>query len=96
MSEASVSAPWRALAVTAQTMRQMDDDFVVYHPLSGATHQLDYLAGRILQLLIQTPATTAQLISALDQEFSIDDQQDFADALQTRLSELAAHSLVAQ
>lgn len=50
---------WRTTA--ALPLRCWDGDYVVYNPLSGDTHFLDIVTGKILEAVIAGPVEQAEL-----------------------------------
>jgi PqqD family protein of HPr-rel-A system len=55
------SPMWRVPHASALRWREWDGEFVVYHELSGDTHRLNAVAGRVLQLLTAEPMTVDML-----------------------------------
>ncbi len=70
MPEAGVmntsSATWRVASDAQLRLRYWDDECVLYHGASGDTHRLPELVGKLLEHLMQTPATIPALSEAID------------------------------
>jgi len=59
-------ALWQIADNAQLKFRFWDDECVLYHGASGDTHRLPELVGRLLQQLLQAPATTAALADSID------------------------------
>jgi PqqD family protein of HPr-rel-A system len=75
-------------------MRSWDDEFVVYHHLSGDTHLLGWAAGQLLTQLQQAPADAVTLSAALATQLGIVPDPQFKIQIETLLTELAALALI--
>jgi len=62
----SPPALWQIADNAQLKFRFWDDECVLYHGASGDTHRLPELVGRLLQQLLQAPATTAALAESIN------------------------------
>lgn len=53
---------WKVTGAAKLHWRCWDGDYVVFNPLSGDTHLLEAVAGRVLMDILASPATTDELI----------------------------------
>lgn len=65
-----------------------DDEYVVYNPVSGDSHLLDYLTGQGLTRLEEKPMTPEQLVEELSASLGIPADEALADYVQRFLNEL--------
>lgn len=85
---------WRAVAASRQTLQSWGDAFVVYHTGSGDTLQLDRVAGRILQCLIEKLHSEAAVISLLADELLVAEDDAFIEYIASRFVELESLSFI--
>jgi len=55
------TAAWQVPVEAKLPLRYWDGDYVVYNPLTGNTHVLDIVAGKVLEIIMAGPATSAEL-----------------------------------
>lgn len=77
----STDSLWRVPPDAGLRLRFWDDECVLLHGASGATHRLPAAVGRLLERLLAAPASVAALSEALDLH---------ADDVAGALSELAS------
>ncbi len=58
-----------------------EDENIVYHPLSGETHQMDVFSVSVLELLIEGQRTEQQLLNDICQLHSIETRSKIHDLL---------------
>ncbi|WP_326533774.1 HPr-rel-A system PqqD family peptide chaperone [Pseudorhodoferax sp.] len=61
-----LNACWQISADAQLQFRFWGDECVLYHGAAGSTHRVPELVGRLLQCLLQEPATTATLSERVD------------------------------
>lgn len=77
---------WRSTCPTGLQVRHWDSDYIVYNPLSGCTHILDELTGRMLITIAATRVAQERLMALACSILEIpDDAFPLAD-LRERLS----------
>ena len=54
------TAAWQVPVEAKLPLRYWDGDYVVYNPLTGNTHVLDIVAGKVLEIIMAGPATSAR------------------------------------
>jgi PqqD family protein of HPr-rel-A system len=74
---------WRSVRPDAIAMREWDGEFVVRNECSGSTHLLGSLAGRVLQVLLETgrPLDVPGIAAKLGGRFQVFDQRSSIDAV---------------
>ena len=76
---------WQFATCEPPRWRCWAGEFVVYCPLSGKTHLLDVVAGRIFQLILDAPRSMDEILSELSAYLEVDED--------TRLVELVDNTL---
>lgn len=62
----STDSLWRVPQDAGLRLRFWDDECVLLHGASGATHRLPAAVGRLLERLLAGPASVAELSEAID------------------------------
>lgn len=60
--EISDETTWKVSGAGKLHCRFWEGDYVVFNPLSGDTHLLDVVAGRVLMDILDNPSTAAVLV----------------------------------
>ena len=76
---------WRVASQEPLRLRCWDGDYVVYNPLSGQTHFLELLTGRILELIILETPTTDQIYSFVAAFLDLDSEDLVIEAIDNHL-----------
>lgn len=76
---------WRLASAEPLGLRCWDGDYVVFNPLSGQTHFLEILSGRILEQIMADTPTTAELCALTSTYLELDDEELVADAIDNHL-----------
>lgn len=74
-------------------VRQWDDEVVLFHAATGATHLLSPEALTVLEMLVQGPCSQQQLGAALTTEYDVD-ATTLADDIARLLAQLAGFDLI--
>ena len=88
---------WRVVAPCTLTVREWDDELVVYNDLDGDTHHLAPLGGKVLlALLAHTDGLNgATLIAHIGERLAITEAQVLAPAIEEALDEIERLGLIA-
>ncbi|HEX7326912.1 MAG TPA: HPr-rel-A system PqqD family peptide chaperone [Casimicrobiaceae bacterium] len=88
---------WRVVAPGALTVREWDDELVVYNDLDGNTHHLAPLGGKVLLALIAHPdgLNDETLIGRIGERLAIAEAHVLAPAIDEALDELGKLGLIA-
>ena len=89
---------WRTRINSAQQIRKMGQEYVVYDDLSGSTHLLGSAAGQILMCLELSPQDSAALITQLatvmEGQWQQAPQPEFEQGINAVLDELQTMDLI--
>jgi PqqD family protein of HPr-rel-A system len=93
MAEISIppDATYRIYSLSRLLWKIWDDEFIVYHPVSGDTHLLDHVSGEILKIIESMPATRPDLASHISIKYgmSLDEKlNEYIGELLVKLREL--------
>lgn len=93
----SRATPWRAVAPQAIAWREWDDELVVYDDVTGNTHHLAPLGGKVLIALLTHPSgiELPALVQVVADAAGIPDAQLLAPNVEEALTELAGLELAA-
>jgi PqqD family protein of HPr-rel-A system len=86
----SASAPvWQCISPDAVVWREWDDEFVVRNERSGSSHLLGPLAGRVLQILLEsdTAMSVSDIANQLGDERPTSPDSEWLGAIQNVLAE---------
>ena len=89
---------WRVVVPGALTVREWDDELVVYNDLDGDTHHLAPLGGKVLVALLAHPdgLDDATLIGHIGERLAIAEAQVLAPAIEEALDEIGRLGLIAR
>jgi PqqD family protein of HPr-rel-A system len=85
---------WRVVKGETLKWRCWGGDYVVFNPLSGHTHFLDIVAGRILTLLIAGSCPASAVCSSVSSFLEVPDDQKLAATVADILRRLEDAGLV--
>lgn len=74
----------------------LDDQILVYQPVSGSIQLVDMLGYEVLKLIYEQPLTVSQLASRLNSCFDTDDVEDLESAILKVINQFQAVDLVEQ
>ena len=85
---------WRVVCGHDIVIRYLDGDFIVFSSLSGETHLLDIVSGRVLKRTTEGPVSVFDIQSEIADFLEIEDQEGLANAIEEILSRLEDAELV--
>lgn len=85
---------WRIIGDDVLQFRSWNDEFVVYHALSGDTHILEESAAQLLQELQRTPSDVLSLARRLADRWQCELNDDLLQEIDMVLTDMHALSLV--
>jgi PqqD family protein of HPr-rel-A system len=74
--------------------RVWDDEFIIFHPLSGDTHLLDYFSAEVLKSIEDAPAECAEIAAFISRKFEIDLDEKLVDRIEELLSKFSKLNLI--
>ena len=85
---------WRVSSGNDIAIRYWDGDFVVFNSLSGETHLLDIVSGKVLSRIMEGPASPFEIQSEIADFLDVENQQDLTNAIEEILNRLEDAGLV--
>ena len=88
------SKNWRTSGKGGLFLRDWDGEYAVYNPLSGSTHILDVVSGRILRSIIEGDTTMEALRERIAGFLEVPNDQHMADHIDHSLTTLDELGLI--
>lgn len=85
---------WRVSSDEPLKIRYWDGDYVVYNPLSGKTHFLEIVSGRILELIIAESPPTDRIYTMIATFLDLDIERPVVEAVDNHITLLEQVGLV--
>ncbi len=85
---------WRIAGGERLQWRYWDGDYVVFNPLSGQTHLLDIVTGKVLMLIMSGSSSATEFRSEISTFLEVDDDNRLSKSISDILSRLEEAGLI--
>ena len=85
---------WRIAGGERLQRRYWDGDYVVFNPLSGQTHLLDIVTGKVLMLIMSGSSSATEFRSEISTFLEVDDDNRLSKSISDILSRLEEAGLI--
>ena len=89
-----VDRPWRTWGGGELAFRYWDGDYVVYNPLTGSTHVLDIVSGKVLKTISAGRGQPGELCRCIAEFLEVPNDAAVADHVREILAQLDELGLI--
>ena len=93
-SEATSNQLWGPIGGQPPHALCWEGEYIVFNPLSGKTHYLDTVAGRVLMAVLQGPSSIAEVNRGVAAFLEVDDGQELRALMGETLARLDELGLI--
>ena len=89
-----VDPPWKAWGGGELALRYWDGDYVVYNPLTGSTHVLDIVSGKVLEAISAGRGQPSDLCRSIAEFLEVPNDDAVAENVREILAQLDELGLI--